>query len=140
MKEMRVRLLFTTIALLLVVKHSYAQPPGPEPIQVPDVRANIMKMLQEGKGLSTGEEEDLFAEAERQKKKVVEPSTPVKQQQEAPKPTTEEKQLAAPAAKPPAPKGKPVELPIKEIVIEDLDDLKKLAEELKRAKQRQKGQ
>ncbi len=139
MKRKREKLLFIAIFMLVVVKHSYAQPPGPEPIQVPDVRANIMKMLQEGKGQSTSEEEDLFAEAERQKKKTEKPSPPVKQPQETAKSAKEEKPLAAPASKPSASTGKPVELPIKEIVIEDLDDLKKLAEELKRAKERQTG-
>ncbi len=100
---------------------------GPAPIVVPDIRANIIKMLQQNAA-----EEDLFDLAEKQQEKT-QPS-PLKQADE---PAQQVKKPETPPAKP---TGPPVELPVKEFVIEDMDDLKRLAEELQKAKKRQAGQ
>ncbi len=105
---------------------------------MPDIRANIMKMLQENKPATESGEDDLFAEAERQRKAKQQPVEPVVKPEE-PAPPTAESSPQKTNVKPKAAE-RHVELPIKEIVIEDLDDLKKLAEELKKAKKRQAGQ
>jgi hypothetical protein len=128
-------------AMLLSARGGYAESPGPEPIQAPDIRANIIKMLREGKGTTRyNAKEDLFAEAERQQKEKEQPLEPVEIEQH---PVESVSQPVAPAPQTetalPKPAGPSVELPVKEIVIEDMDDLKKLAEELKKAKERQTG-
>jgi hypothetical protein len=107
---------------------------GPEPVKMPDIRANIIKMLQQSRGVDSAIKEDLFDQAEKQQKKALQ-QAPVEQTEEPAKSTT-----AKPATTPTQQTGSPVELPLKEIVIEDLDDLKKLAEELRKAKKRQSRQ
>jgi hypothetical protein len=127
-----VALIVTLFALVSMVN---AEPVGPAPVQVPDIRANIVKMLQERRGVEGADEEDLFAEAERQKReKQQPPAATIKKQEAVAKPEV------APAAKPAPKVESSVELPVKEIVIENMDDLKKLAEELRKAKKRQGGQ
>lgn len=126
------------VILLGFVVQGYAQQPGPEPVRMPDIRANIMKMLQENKPTTESGEDDLFAEAERQRKAKQPPVEPAVKTEEPATPTVESPPQKA-NVKPKAAE-RPVELPIKEIVIEDLDDLKKLAEELRKAKKRQAGQ
>ena len=123
------------VAMLCFAQVGHAESPGAEPIQVPDIRANIMKMLREGKGASDETEEDLFAEAERQQKEKGQPLNPAEVEGKPVAPIPVEPLPQAEGAQP----GSSVELPVKEIVIEDLDDLKKLAEELKKAKKRQAG-
>lgn len=138
------------VVLLGIASVVNAESSGPEPVQVPDIRANIMKMLQQSPAMEETGEEDLFAEAERQRKAKEQPPPPQVEEKEvavkpaaapAEKPVKEaEKPVAAgPAEKSAQKAGKPVELPVKEIVIENMDDLKKLAEELRKAKKRQTG-
>lgn len=100
---------------------------GPAPIAVPDIRANIIKMLQQNVA-----EEDLFDQAEKQQEGAQDAP-----REHADEPAQQVKKTDTPPAKTTAP---PVELPVKEFVIEDLDDLKRLAEELQKAKKRQAGQ
>jgi hypothetical protein len=129
---------FVVVLLALFSPGTLAAPPeniqGPEPVKMPDIRANIIKMLQQSRGADSATREDLFDQAEKQQKKALQ-QAPVEQTEEPAKSTT-----AKPAATPPPQTGSPVELPLKEIVIEDLDDLKKLAEELQKAKKRQSRQ
>lgn len=130
------------VALLGIASMVNAESSGPEPIQVPDIRANIMKMLQERRSMEGTEQEDLFTEAERQKREKDQPAAAtIENQEELAKPVVAPaaEPVAASAPKPAKKAEKPVELPVKEIVIENMDDLKKLAEELRKAKQRQAG-
>ncbi len=124
-----------SVVLVGLVSTVNAEPAGPASIQVPDVRANIMKMLQQAQSMETEGGEDLFVEAERQQKEKDQPSAAtIEEKKEAKNP------VVVPAEKPKKKAEKHVELPVKEIVIENMDDLKKLAEELRRAKKRQTGQ
>lgn len=144
------------LLLLLLSSAVMAQPPekvGPASIQMPDIRANIMKMLQDGKKSGnevTGHslpgqpapiipdgEVDLFSEAEKQQQEtlhdVEQPASP-----HEPVPPT------VPSVEPqsarPEKKQDYVELPSKQITIEGIDDLKKLRREFEEARKRQQGQ
>jgi len=127
------------VLLLGFLVHGRAQQPGPEPVRMPDIRANIMNMLRESKGTSESSEEDLFAEAERQRKEKEQPLKPVAVEPQPAHPP-QQTEIASPVENLPVHADKHVKLPVKEIVIEDLDDLKKLADELKKAKKRQAGE
>lgn len=114
---------------------------------MPDIRANIIRMLQQGEheGMTVGEQtdqeqpdaatstprgeeaqqEDLFSRLESQQEKKSAPDADAA----AVAGEAEEK-----AAEPYVP------LPTKQITIQDLDDLKKLSREFDAAKKRQRGE
>lgn len=151
------------LACLLLPCTLQAQQPGPQPIEMPDIRANIMKMLQEGRQerIAPGEErygrennavgtaatpsetgdtpasppakvppgeEDLFSIAEEQKK-------PERKPEPAPATPDTAQQLPQPAQK----YEQHLDLPSKQITIQDVGDLKKLMREFEEAKKRQQG-
>ena len=157
---MRRRLL---LACLLLPCTLQAEQPGLQPIEMPDIRANIMKMLREGRqeGMEPGEErygtesnapgttatqsetdetpasppakvppgeEDLFAIAEEQKQ-------PERNADPAPAPPDTAQQPAEPEPK----YEQALDLPSKQITIQDVGDLKKLMREFEEAKKRQQG-
>jgi hypothetical protein len=112
---------------------------------MPDIRANIIKMLQEGRDTTTIQseagdtpasptvkvppgEEDLFSIAEEQDKTEHQP---------APAPATAVTEQQPPALK--QQHEQYLELPSKQITIQDVDDLKKLTREFEEARKRQQG-
>ena len=149
------------LACLLLPCTLQAEQQSPQPIEMPDIRANIIRMLQEGRqeGMGLGEErygkesnaldttatqseagdrsayppaivppgeEDLFSIAEEQKKPEHKPepaSATAVTERQSPDPKQQREQ--------------PLDLPSKQITIQDIDDLKKLKREFDEAKKRQ---
>lgn len=146
-----------SVSVLMLSSAVSAQSPekvGPAPIQMPDIRANIMQMLQEGKksgGEVTGHdfphqpeepapivpegEIDLFSEAAKQQKKPHDVEQPAAPSEPVPPsvPTVEQKPAKVEQ------KQEYVELPSKQITIEGIEDLKKLSREFEKARERQQG-
>jgi len=153
------------LAGLLLPCTLQAEQVGPKPIQMPDIRANIMKQLQQGKseGMMPGEEfeghdtkpsgsnaveqksessttpqantpsgeDDLFSIIDEQDKAARKPASAAVP--ERPQPT---QKSAADVKK----QEQHLQLPSKEIRIQDASDLKKLMREFEKARERQQRQ
>lgn len=149
------------LACLLLPCTLLAEQAGPQPIEMPDIRANIIKMLQEGKheGMEPGEEsygqvtKPVDAEVTQHEKSDTPASPSVKLppgEQDLFSVAEEQKNAKGESASAPE-KAEPVQkrsaqeqkseqhlnLPSKEITIQDVDDLKKLMREFEEARKRQ---
>lgn len=137
--------------LLLLPPLAVAEEGGPEAIEIPDIRANIIKMLQQTgerpttSGVTPSEPapqqppaaDDLFEQARRQMEQSSQQDKP------AAEPTVSAPESPSEPAEPSVseePRQSYVPLPSKQITIEDLDDLEELQWEIDEAKKRQREQ
>lgn len=144
---MKHRLLLATLLLPCCVQ---AEPVGPQPIEMPDIRANIIRSLQQGRheGMEVGEESYRNASVPDEAQAAPASTTPdVPAGEEDLFSLANERKRGeggddtATPAKPVPRDDKPEEphlyLPSKEITIRSRDDMEKLLQEFEAAKKRQ---